>query len=130
MKKLLLTLVGVMFFAAASFAQGQLQFNKKVHDFGNVPQKGKVYYTFEAKNTGTAPVVITNAQATCGCTTPEWSKSPIMPGATTTIKVGYDAETRPGIIDKNITVFSNAENGTEVLKIKGNVIPKDKTSGK
>lgn len=131
MKKLFFTLVGVMFFAVASFAQGQLKFNKSVHDFGEVAQKGTIYYTFEVTNVGTAPVVISNAQATCGCTTPEWSKQPIMPGAKSTIKVGYDAENRPGVIDKNITVISNAENGTEVLKIKGKVIPKgQKTAGK
>lgn len=124
MKKLFFTLVAMMVFTVASFAQGKLQFNKTVHDFGKVPEAGVVTYTFEVKNVGTAPVVITNAQASCGCTTPEWSKSPIMPGASSTIKVGYSTAGRPGVIDKNITIFSNAENSQEVLKIKGSVTPK------
>lgn len=124
MKKFLFTLVGILVFAGASFAQGQLKFSKTVHDFGQVPQKGTIYHTFEFTNTGTAPVVISNAVATCGCTTPEWSRQPIMPGQKSTIKVGYDAQNRPGVIDKNITVYSNAENGTVVLKIKGRVTPR------
>lgn len=131
MKKLLFTLVGVMFFAVASFGQGKLKFNKMIHDFGNIPQGWIIAtYTFEVTNTGTAPVVITNAQASCGCTTPEWSKDPIMPGVTKTIKVGYTTNT-PNAFNKTITVISNAENATEVLRIKGVVVPKSKgTSGK
>lgn len=130
MRKLLFTLVGVMFFAAASFAQGQLKFNKMVHDFGKVNEGPVVTYSFEVTNTGTAPVVITDAQASCGCTTPEWSKNPIMPGGKTTIKVGYDTKGRPNAFDKTITVVSNAENNREVLRIKGSVTPKAaKTTG-
>lgn len=124
MKKILSTFVAILLFAGASFAQGQLKFDKMVHDFGDVAQKGTIYHTFEVTNVGTAPVVISNAQATCGCTTPEWSRQPIMPGQKSTIKVGYDAQNRPGVIDKNITIYSNAENARVVLKIKGKVIPR------
>lgn len=130
MKKLFFTLAGILFFAVASHAQGKVKFNKMVHDFGKVKEAGVINYSFEVTNIGTAPVVITNVQASCGCTTPEWSKDPIMPGQTKAIKVGYDTKNRPGTINKTITVISNAENSQEVLTIKGDVIPKDKTSGK
>lgn len=130
MKKLFFTLAGILFFAVASHAQGKVKFNKMVHDFGKVKEAGVINYSFEVTNIGTAPVVITNVQASCGCTTPEWSKDPIMPGQTKAIKVGYDTKNRPGTINKTITVISNAENSQEILTIKGDVIPKDKTSGK
>jgi hypothetical protein len=129
MKKLFFTLVSVLLFAAATNAQGVLKFNKETHDFGKLSEGPLATYSFEVTNTGTAPVVITNAQASCGCTTPEWSKEPIMPGAKSTIKVGYNTSGRPGPFTKTITVISNAENGTIILTIKGNVTPKA-TGGK
>ncbi|ADQ18663.1 DUF1573 domain-containing protein [Leadbetterella byssophila] len=130
MKKFLFTLVGVLFFAAASHAQGKLKFNKMVHDFGKVKEAGVITYNFEVTNVGNAPVVITNAQASCGCTTPEVPKEPIMPGQTKTIKVGYDTKGRVSAFNKTITVISNAENSQEVLTIKGEVLPKSKVSSK
>ncbi len=130
MKKLFFTLVGILFFAVASHAQGKLKFDKTVHDFGKVPEAGVIEHTFKVTNVGTAPVVITNVQPTCGCTTPEWSKDPILPGQTKNIKVGYDTKNRPNTFVKPLTVFSNAENSQEVLTIKGDVIPKGKASGK
>lgn len=129
MRKLVFTFVTVLFFAAAASAQGVLKFNKEVHDFGTLKEGPVATYSFEVKNTGNAPVVISNAMASCGCTTPEWKKDPIMPGATAVIKVGYNTPGRPGSFTKTITVTSNAENSTVVLTIKGNVTPKP-TSGK
>ncbi len=86
-------------------------------------------YNFEVTNTGTAPVVITSAQASCGCTTPEWSKDPIMPGGKSVIKVGYNTSGRPGPFNKTITVMSNAENATTILTIKGDVTAKPAAKG-
>lgn len=124
MKRLFFTLVSVLLFAAATNAQGVLKFNKETHDFGKIAEGPIASYSFEVTNTGTAPVIITNAQASCGCTTPEWSKDPIMPGAKSYIKVGYNTSGRPNAFTKTITVVSNAENGTIILTIKGNVTPK------
>lgn len=128
MKKLVFTFVTVLFFAAAASAQGVLKFSSEVHDFGTLKEGPIATYSFEVKNTGNAPVVISNAMASCGCTTPEWKKDPIMPGATASIKVGYNTSGRPGNFTKTITVTSNAENATVVLTIKGKVTPKA-TSG-
>ncbi|MGR3810821.1 DUF1573 domain-containing protein [Jiulongibacter sp. NS-SX5] len=124
MKKVLFTVVTVLFFAAASYAQGVLKFETESHDFGTLEEGPVATYTFKVTNTGSAPVVISRAMASCGCTTPEWSKDPIMPGATSEIKVGYNTSGRPGAFKKTITVTSNAENSTVILRINGKVNPK------
>jgi hypothetical protein len=129
MKKVFFTLVSVLMFAAASQAQGVLKFNKETHDFGKLTEGPLATYNFEVTNTGTAPVVITSAQASCGCTTPEWSKDPIMPGGKSVIKVGYNTSGRPGPFNKTITVMSNAENATTILTIKGDVTAKPAAKG-
>lgn len=127
MKRLLFTFVAIFAFAAATSAQGVLKFEKEVHNFGELNEGPISTYTFEVTNTGTAPVVISNAMASCGCTTPEWSKDPIMPGGKSAIKVGYNTSGRVGSFTKTITVTSNSENSTVVLTIKGNVKAKAKS---
>ena len=71
--------------------------------------------------TGNAPLVITKINSSCGCTVPEWPKEPIAPGKTGKIQVKYDT-TRVGPIRKTITVLSNSDTPTKVLKIKGTII--------
>lgn len=129
MKKVFFTLVGVLMFAAASYSQGVLKFNKETHDFGKLTEGPLATYNFEVTNTGTTPVVITNVQPSCGCTTPEWSKDPIMPGGKSAIKVGYTTSGHPGPFNKTISVMSNAENATTILTIKGDVAPKPAAKG-
>ncbi|WP_341227670.1 DUF1573 domain-containing protein [uncultured Arcticibacterium sp.] len=127
MKRVLFTIVAVMAFAVASNAQGVLKFENEKHDFGTLAEGPVANYTFKVTNTGTAPVVISRAMASCGCTTPEWSQDPILPGASSSIKVGYNTSGRPGNFKKTITVTSNAENSTVILTINGTVTPKSKT---
>lgn len=94
--------------------------NKEVHDFGKIPQGKPVTYSFEVKNTGTAPMVISNVQASCGCTTPEWDREkPIAPGAIALIKVGYNAQAE-GPFTKPVTITYN-DGVTKVINIKGEV---------
>ena len=88
-------------------------------DFGRIPQGKPVYHFFEVTNMGKAPMVISDIQTTCGCTTPEWSKTPIAPGETTKIKVGYNAAAE-GNFEKYITISYNQNLSKQVL-IKGNV---------
>ena len=79
---------------------------------------------FEFKNTGKAPLVISGASSSCGCTVPSWPKEPIAPGATGKIQVSYDTQ-RVGAIAKTIMVTSNATDTPNVaLRIKGKVEPK------
>ncbi|RYF96326.1 MAG: DUF1573 domain-containing protein, partial [Chitinophagaceae bacterium] len=68
-----------------------LGLKETTHDFGKIPQSRPVTYNFEFKNNGKEPLILENVQASCGCTTPEWSKEPVEAGATSTIKVGYNA---------------------------------------
>lgn len=89
------------------------------YDFGKIPQGKPVTHIFEVVNTGTEPLQIENVQASCGCTTPEWSNDPIAPGASKKITVGYNAAAN-GKFEKAITVFYNSGK-TKLLYIKGEV---------
>lgn len=98
-----------------------LAFESEVHDFGNVPEGPAAEYEFTFKNTGKEPINLQTVNASCGCTTPTWSKEPVLPGKTGIVKASYGTDKRPGGFTKSITVVSNA--GTKVLTIKGTVEP-------
>lgn len=92
------------------------------HDFGKFKEAdGSVAYTFNIKNDGDAPLVMTRVIASCGCTTPEWTKEPIAPGKTGAIKITYDPKDRPGPFVKTISVYSNGKTGSFILTIRGDV---------
>ncbi|MDR0394467.1 MAG: DUF1573 domain-containing protein [Tannerella sp.] len=96
-----------------------------VYDFGDVNEKdGPITHTFKIKNDGEAPLVITKVVASCGCTTPDWTKEPIASGKTGEIKVTFDPTGRPGPFTKTVSVYSNGKAGSYVLTIKGKVAPK------
>ena len=123
MKKLLFVFA-FLFVATFANAQGVIKFKTETHDFGKVEEGVQAAYTFEFTNTGTAPVVISNAQPSCGCTTPDWTKEPVMPGKTGFVKASFNSSGRPGNFNKNITVISNSETPQIALTIKGEVNPK------
>lgn len=127
MKKLLSTLSLLLVVLIQTNAQGTIQngaivsFEKEVHDFGTMKQGGDASTDFKFKNTGTEPLIISNAQGSCGCTVPEWPKEPIKPGESAAIKVKYDSK-RVGPINKSVTITSNATNEpTKVIRITGNI---------
>jgi len=106
-----------------------VKFEKTTHEFGNIPEGPKATHEFTFTNTGKEPIMVQNAQAGCGCTTPEWPKTPIAPGKTGKITVGYNSEGRPGNFSKDVTVtFTAGKNqdktGTMKLTINGNVTGK------
>ena len=111
--------------ALAARAQGVLTFETTDHDFGKVPEGTMATYEFKFKNTGNQPLVIANAQASCGCTTPEWTKAPVLPGHSGVIKAVYNSAGRPGVFAKTVTVMSNATEGSKVLSLKGTVLSKE-----
>lgn len=116
----LLTLLAGFFFASAQTPSTDvLQVKEMEHDFGQIPQGKPVYYTFQIINTGSQPLKLDDVRASCGCTTPEWSRDPIAAGATSDIKVGYNAAAE-GDFAKTITIVYNSEQ-TKVLTIKGTV---------
>lgn len=89
------------------------------YDFGKIPQGKPVTHDFVITNTGTKPIALDNVQASCGCTTPEWSKESINPGSSAKIKVGYNAAA-DGAFTKSITLSYNGDKTREIL-IKGEV---------
>lgn len=113
-------------FLAGSFALASAQtisFDKTVLDYGNVAAGTDGHRYFTVKNTGDKPLIISRVQASCGCTTPEWSQDPIMPGKTSQLKVGYDTKI-VGPFTKIIEVYSNdSENSRSTITIKGVVDP-------
>jgi len=111
--------------ATAANAQGVLSFEKETHDFGTIAEGTQATYEFSVKNVGDQPVIISEVKPSCGCTTPTWTKEPILPGKTGIISAIYNSAGRPGAFLKAITVTSNAEATTQVLYIKGEVGPKD-----
>ncbi len=127
MKKILLT-CSLAVFSFVMFSQNnsigggaEITFEKDVHDFGNLKQGGDATTEFKFTNTGNEPLIISNAQGSCGCTVPEWPKEPIAPGKSSAIKVKYDSK-RVGPINKSVTITSNASNEpSKVIRIKGNI---------
>jgi len=99
------------------------QFAKETHDFGELDEGPKYDYEFSFKNIGLEPLVITGVKASCGCTTPEWPKQPILPGEDAAIKVIYNTKGRLNNFNKAITITSNSITPTKRLYIKGKVNP-------
>jgi len=102
-----------------SLTVDNMAFNIDSHDFGTVSEGPAAEYEFHFKNTGKEPINLQRVQASCGCTTPTYSKDPVLPGKEGVIKASYNTSGRPGPFTKSITVVSNA--GTKVLTIKGTV---------
>jgi hypothetical protein len=107
---------------AQSHIQGpQIQFNKEVHDYGNITQGDNGVIEFEVTNSGDAPLIISKAVGSCSCTVPGYPKEPIYPGQRGILKVKYDTK-RIGAINKRVTITSNAINApTKVIRIQGYV---------
>ncbi len=115
---------GLFLTASLAFVSAQtISFDKTTIDYGNIEAGADGQRIFTVKNTGDKPLIISNVKASCGCTTPEWSTDPIMPGKTSPIKVGYNTAIS-GPFAKIIEVYSNdTENSRTVLNIKGSVAP-------
>ncbi|TAG24275.1 MAG: DUF1573 domain-containing protein [Runella slithyformis] len=122
MKKVLLFFVAILAFSAISYAQkAAISFQKSEFDFGKIQQGKPVTNVFKFTNTGKEPLILGNVSASCGCTTPTWTKEPIAPGGTGVVSATFNAGVM-GAFNKSVTVQSNAENGTIYLTLKGEVI--------
>ncbi len=111
--------------AVATAGEPGIKFNSTSHDFGNIREDGDpVSCEFEFTNSGDEPLVIISANASCGCTRPEFPKKPIAPGKTGIIRITYLPKGRPGEFTKSVRVRTNAKHPKKVnLKISGVVIP-------
>jgi hypothetical protein len=129
MKKVIYLLGIMLLFAGVAKAQDtkvqngpEIEFEKVVHDYGDVPYNGNGECEFRFTNTGNEPLLVQKPKSSCGCTIPSWPKEPILPGESEVIKVTYRTN-RVGNINKTVTVTSNAiANPTVVLRIKGRVL--------
>jgi hypothetical protein len=103
-----------------------------VHDFGKIPEGPVAQHIFEFTNVGKEPLIIQNASASCGCTTPEWPKEPILPGKKGKITVRYNTQGRGNQpFDKSVYITSNVTDKERYeLHIKGFVTGGDQNTGK
>ncbi len=106
-----------------------INFERTDHDFGTVTEGQKVSYTYKITNTGEAPLVIQNAQPSCGCTVPTFSKDPIPVGGSGFVTAEFDSSGKPGINNKTITVTSNTWPKVTTLRFKAMVTPKAEAAG-
>lgn len=114
--------------ALTSAAAPQIQWLRTEHDFGAFNEDlSEIECTFRMVNTGDEPVVITNARATCGCTTPQYSHDPIAPGDTADIRVKYNTIGRPGRFSKKLYIYTNTNPERSTLTISGTVIGSSNT---
>jgi hypothetical protein len=128
MKKFFSVLVVLLSVASVSFAQkGVMKFKEETHNFGKIEQGKPVTQEFTFTNVGTEPIIISNVSASCGCTTPSYTKEPVLPKQTGVIKATYNAAAM-GSFNKSITVFSNGESPSLTLFLKGEVVSKDALS--
>ena len=127
MKTFMLAL-SVMLFSTAVFSQTKAEdfvnFKDKVYDFGKIKQGVPVNHEFEFYNISDKPVVIENATASCGCTTPTWPQAPVAKGKADKIKAGFNAAA-PGAFTKQITIKVAGAQQPVVLTIKGEVLNAD-----
>lgn len=120
-KALLILFAGLLAFTVlAQEKTAKIEFKSETVDYGEIDKGSDGVRVFEFTNTGEAPLIISKVSSSCGCTIPKKPEAPILPGATGEIQVKYDTN-RVGPIRKAITVISNADTPTKVLKIKGEV---------
>lgn len=126
MKNLLL--LATVLFAGSFIAHAQtaptMNFEFETYDFGDIQEGDDATVDFVFTNSGADKLIITDVKASCGCTTPSWSKEPVMPGEKGQITAKYNTQGRPGTFNKAITITSNATEETKRIFIKGNVIGK------
>jgi hypothetical protein len=144
MKKILLSFAFAAMAAGGAMAQQQIKtqvtapqeqaktgasinFEEKEFNFGEISQGDVVEHTFKFTNTGNQPLVIERVDVTCGCTTPAWSKEPVMPGKSGFVTAKFNSAGKLGQQKKAITVHSNAADGAAYVYIVTNI--KEKAAG-
>jgi hypothetical protein len=100
----------------------KIQFEEDFYTFGELVQGEVVEHRFKFKNTGTAPLLISEARASCGCTVPKWPKEPIMPGQEESIRIKFDSKGKQGSFRKTITIHANTHPSMNIITITGNII--------
>lgn len=129
MKKILIMLAGILVYTLgiAQEKEATISWENTVIDLGTFKEEDGVQTVkYNFTNTGNSPLFLTNVRAGCGCTTPEWTRDPIQPGESGFVKIAYNPRNRPGTFNRSATVTTNATQPTTVLRIKGNVIGRER----
>jgi hypothetical protein len=129
MRVLMIICFGFLTVAAYSQVAKPIQFLEESYDFGSVAEDGgAVLHEFLFTNNSGRPARILNVQASCGCTTPGWTREPIAPGQTGFIQASYNPKGRPGYFNKSLTVTTDVDSNPIILQIKGQVSVDDEVS--
>ena len=124
-----LSIVFLLVISSAFAQNAKFKFEEETFDFGSIKEEnGAVAHKFVFTNTGDAPLVIQGVRASCGCTTPGWTKEPIPPGEKGFVTAKYNPKNRPGSFRKSLSITSNADPGTKVIYIKGMVESRPRTA--
>ena len=100
----------------------EIKFEEEEFDFGRITQGEKVSHAFIFENVGKTNLIISGASGSCGCTVPEWPKEPIAQGATGRINVVFSSEGKKGLQEKTVTIVTNCEPATRVIRIKTDIV--------
>lgn len=114
--------------ASGKKAHGNLPvmvFEQTKHDYGMMVQGEKLSYTFRFTNTGGSDLIISDITATCGCTTPEWSKAPVKPGEQGKVEVVFNSAGKTGTVSKTVRLLTNCQPNTTELEITAEVYVPD-----
>lgn len=98
-----------------------LSIDRMEHDFGKIPDTAPVETSFVITNTGDKPLLVTNAQGSCGCTVPEYPKEPLAPGESRDMKISFNPNGKEGVNNKTVTITANTEPATTIINIKSDV---------
>lgn len=109
----------------AAMAGGKIEFAEPIFDFGQVKEGEVVEQVYAYTNMGTAPVILSQVSASCGCTTPSYTQTPVLPGQSGEIKVSFDSNGQVGKQQKIVTIVSNADNKVATIQLRGEVLPKE-----
>lgn len=101
--------------------KADFDFERKVYKFGKIKAGAIIEFEYTFSNAGTEPLLITDIKVQCGCTVPDYPKSPILPGQKSTIKVKFDSKGKIGYQDRTLEIYSNAKKSPEVVRFKGTV---------
>lgn len=101
----------------------QFNFSEEKHNFGKIQEGTVAKHDFEFTNTGDAPLVITSAKGSCGCTVPSWPREPIAPGESGKIHVEFNSSNRTGTQTKQVTLTANTTPNKKILRINAQVQP-------
>jgi hypothetical protein len=103
---------------------GAFEFPEMVYDFGTIPEGQVIEHLFKFTNNGQAPLVISNITASCGCTSPDWTKTPVKPGEQGFVKVVFNSTAKSGTQSPTVSIQANTNPTVTRLSLKGSVTPK------